>query len=106
MFAGPTSFAPVIEMGMSIVDESRGQYHVLLIIADGQVTRSVDTPNDQLSIPERQTVDAIVRARWRQPFFTRIEHFLPVSKFKHLFITVTIPCQSLLLALETAHGMS
>lgn len=75
MFAGPTSFAPVIEMGMSIVDESRGQYHVLLIIADGQVTRSVDTPNDQLSIPERQTVDAIVRARWRQPFLPELNTF-------------------------------
>lgn len=39
--AGPTSFAPVIEMAMSIVDESRGQYHVLLIIADGQVRSSI-----------------------------------------------------------------
>ncbi|KAF5940045.1 hypothetical protein HYC85_021212 [Camellia sinensis] len=35
--SGPTSFAPVIEMAMSIVEESRGQYHVLLIIADGQI---------------------------------------------------------------------
>ncbi|KAL0327311.1 UNVERIFIED_CONTAM: E3 ubiquitin-protein ligase RGLG1 [Sesamum angustifolium] len=34
--SGPTSFAPVIEMAMSIVEESGGQYHVLLIIADGQ----------------------------------------------------------------------
>lgn len=37
---GPTSFAPVIEMAMSIVEQSGGQYHVLLIIADGQVFAS------------------------------------------------------------------
>lgn len=35
--AGPTSFAPIIEMAMTIVEQSGGQYHVLLIIADGQV---------------------------------------------------------------------
>ncbi|KAL4599880.1 hypothetical protein ACB092_11G159300 [Castanea dentata] len=35
--AGPTSFAPVIEMAMTIVEQSGGQYHVLVIIADGQV---------------------------------------------------------------------
>nr|POE44700.1 e3 ubiquitin-protein ligase rglg1 [Quercus suber] len=34
--AGPTSFAPVIEMAITIVEQSGGQYHVLLIIADGQ----------------------------------------------------------------------
>lgn len=35
--AGPTSFAPIIEMARTIVEQSGGQYHVLLIIADGQV---------------------------------------------------------------------
>ncbi|KAK3416691.1 hypothetical protein EUGRSUZ_H02465 [Eucalyptus grandis] len=60
--AGPTSFAPVIEMAMTIVQQSGGQYHVLLIIADGQVTRSVDTQNGHLSPQEQMTVDAIVRA--------------------------------------------
>ncbi|GAB2254003.1 hypothetical protein Droror1_Dr00021812 [Drosera rotundifolia] len=60
--AGPTSFAPVIDMATSIVEQSGGQYHVLLIIADGQVTRSVDTEGGQLSPQERNTVDAIVRA--------------------------------------------
>lgn len=60
--AGPTSFAPIIETAMTIVEESGGQYHVLLIIADGQVTRSVDTQNGRLSPQERQTVEAIVKA--------------------------------------------
>ncbi|KAJ4912036.1 E3 ubiquitin-protein ligase RGLG2 [Raphanus sativus] len=60
--AGPTSFAPIIDMAMTIVEESGGQYHVLVIIADGQVTRSVDTENGQLSPQELKTVDAIVQA--------------------------------------------
>ncbi|XP_020213523.1 E3 ubiquitin-protein ligase RGLG2 [Cajanus cajan] len=60
--AGPTSFAPVIEMAITIVEQSGGQYHVLLIIADGQVTRSVDTGHGQLSAQEKKTVEAIVKA--------------------------------------------
>ncbi|XP_044493871.1 E3 ubiquitin-protein ligase RGLG5-like [Mangifera indica] len=60
--AGPTSFAPIIHMAMTIVEQSGGQYHVLLIIADGQVTRSVDTHHGQLSPQEKKTIDAIVQA--------------------------------------------
>ncbi|XVF14005.1 hypothetical protein REPUB_Repub09cG0019300 [Reevesia pubescens] len=60
--AGPTSFAPIVEMAMTIVEKSSGQYHVLVIIADGQVTRSVDTPRGQRSPQEQKTVDAIVQA--------------------------------------------
>lgn len=60
--AGPTSFAPIIEMATTIVEKSGGQYHVLLIIADGQVTRSVDTQHGQLSSQEKKTIDAIVQA--------------------------------------------
>ncbi|KAI3670095.1 hypothetical protein L6452_41723 [Arctium lappa] len=60
--AGPTSFAPVIEQAMTIVEHTGGQYHVLLIIADGQVTRSVDTEHGHLSPQEQRTVDAIVEA--------------------------------------------
>lgn len=47
---------------MTIVEKSGGQYHVLLIIADGQVTRSVDTENGKLSSQEKKTIDAIVKA--------------------------------------------
>ncbi|KAK1310804.1 E3 ubiquitin-protein ligase RGLG2 [Acorus calamus] len=60
--AGPTSFAPMIETAIGIVDSSGGQYHVLLIIADGQVTRSVDMGHGELSPQERSTIDAIVKA--------------------------------------------
>ncbi|GJX45520.1 E3 ubiquitin protein ligase RGLG2-like protein isoform X2 [Tanacetum coccineum] len=57
--AGPTSFAPVIEQAMTIVEKSGGQYHVLLIIADGQVGNG--TVHNK-SIQEKKTVDAIVQA--------------------------------------------
>ncbi|KAA8530170.1 hypothetical protein F0562_004879 [Nyssa sinensis] len=60
--AGPTSFAPIIEMAMTIVEQSGGQYHVLLIIADGQVTRSVDTVPGRLSPQEQKTVEAIAES--------------------------------------------
>ncbi|KEH22094.1 E3 ubiquitin-protein ligase RGLG2-like protein [Medicago truncatula] len=60
--AGPTSFGPIVEMAMTIVEQSGGQYHVLVIIADGQVTRSVDTEYGKLSPQEQKTMDAIVRA--------------------------------------------
>jgi hypothetical protein len=38
--AGPTSFAPFIYAAISVVENSNWQYHVLMIIADGQVTCS------------------------------------------------------------------
>ncbi|XP_022750913.1 E3 ubiquitin-protein ligase RGLG3 isoform X2 [Durio zibethinus] len=60
--AGPTSFAPIINAAIDIVDRSNGQYHVLVIIADGQVTRNPNTPHGRLSPQEQATVDSIVAA--------------------------------------------
>ncbi|XP_041025208.1 E3 ubiquitin-protein ligase RGLG2-like [Juglans microcarpa x Juglans regia] len=52
--SGPTSFAPIIETAIGIVDASCGRYHVLMIIADGQVLAN--------GPQERSTIDAIVKA--------------------------------------------
>ncbi|KAI3962223.1 hypothetical protein MKX01_030773 [Papaver californicum] len=60
--AGPTSFAPIIETAIDIVENSGRRYHILLIIADGQVTRNSDTEVGQLSPQEQETMDAIVKA--------------------------------------------
>ncbi|KAK7324001.1 hypothetical protein VNO77_27506 [Canavalia gladiata] len=60
--SGPTSYAPVIEAAIDIVEKNRGQFHVLVIVADGQVTRSVNTEDGELSPQEAKTIKAIVDA--------------------------------------------
>lgn len=60
--SGPTSYGPVIEAAIDIVESSGGQFHVLLIIADGQVTRSVNTGDEELSPQEEHTIKSIVNA--------------------------------------------
>lgn len=47
--AGPTNFAPVIDETIRLVQQEKS-YHILVIVADGQVTN------------ERETSEAIIRA--------------------------------------------
>ncbi|XP_048429889.1 E3 ubiquitin-protein ligase RGLG4-like isoform X2 [Pyrus x bretschneideri] len=51
-----------VEAAMDIVEKSGGQYHVLVIIADGQVTRSIDTSDNELSPQEQKTIGSIADA--------------------------------------------
>ncbi|XP_010270329.1 PREDICTED: E3 ubiquitin-protein ligase RGLG1 [Nelumbo nucifera] len=60
--SGPTSFAPIIDASIDIVERSNWQYHVLVIIADGQVTRSPDIPPGRFSPQEQATINSIVAA--------------------------------------------
>ncbi|XP_057765225.1 E3 ubiquitin-protein ligase RGLG4 [Salvia miltiorrhiza] len=60
--SGPTSYGPVVDAAVDIVEKNGGQYHVLVIIADGQVTRSVNMADDELSPQEERTINSIVNA--------------------------------------------
>ncbi|CAL5375090.1 unnamed protein product [Camellia sinensis] len=55
----PTSFAPIIEMAITIVEQSECRYHVLVIIADVTANASLLFQSPQI----KKTIDAIVKAR-------------------------------------------
>ncbi|KAJ1391474.1 von Willebrand factor A-like domain superfamily [Sesbania bispinosa] len=80
--SGPTSFAPVIDAAIDIVERNNGQYHVLVIIADGQVTRNPDTPHGKHSPQEQATINSIIAAR----YLIELEH----SMLPAFMLTLTL----------------
>ncbi|CAL5090252.1 unnamed protein product [Urochloa decumbens] len=67
--SGPTSLAPIIETATRIVEVSRHQYHILLIIADGQVPtvtgcHPASHPDETTSTNhlEERTLQALIHA--------------------------------------------
>ena len=43
VLSGPTSFAPIIRTAIEIVQNSGGQFHILVIISDGQMEEELST---------------------------------------------------------------
>jgi len=52
--AGPTSFAPLIREAIRIVQATQNQYHILVIIADGEIT--IDSVYTQPTTATRQAI--------------------------------------------------
>ena len=60
--AGPTSFAPAIRAAAAATASAGSEFTILLLLADGQVTRSADVPRGELSPQEAATAAALVEA--------------------------------------------
>lgn len=60
--AGPTSFAPAIRKAIEITVANGNAYHILIIIADGQITRSCELGAEELSPQEEDTIKAVQEA--------------------------------------------
>ena len=60
--AGPTSFGPLIRKAIDVVVADNNSYHILVILADGEITRPSSLGPNEVSQFESDTIDAIIEA--------------------------------------------
>lgn len=81
--AGPTSFAPIIRQAIKQVRET-SEYHILLIVADGQVSRDHVTETSQAIVEASQYALSIVMVGVGDGPWKLMDHFdddLPQRRF-------------------------
>lgn len=79
--SGPTSFAPAIKQAIEIVKQT-GQYHILIIIADGQVSAPMATTNaivEASNYPLSIVVVGVGDGPWEQ--MIQYDNGLPERRF-------------------------
>nr|CAB3479501.1 unnamed protein product [Digitaria exilis] len=58
-WSGPTSFAPLIYAAISVVENSNWQYHVLVIIADGQFVNFTGIMSTNMDMSKKEAAFAL-----------------------------------------------